>query len=322
VTFAWAIAAVLLSSQYVGTHYSSRTIDQRSNLTIPHLGIGYFGVMLTSTFLLRRAKALHANYTLVVAALVLTAYTIATVVLIQSRTQLIVGVSLTSLPWLARARKIRARTILLGCALFIMMIPVFDFMARARAFLATDSAAIGAQLDVVAQRSLSDQIRDLEFTGMAEHADRALRLFPDRLFLGRFIGLAIVTSPPAFVLRVFGLEETRSLGKLYAQTVDSEYYAKGGGYGLALSAEAYLNFGYLGGIALGLILFVLLALFERAICRWLPGCVAIPVLATFMVAVARVNRNGVESLPKIMLTLVVFVMIWRALALVATVAHH
>ena len=101
------------------------------------------------------------------------------------------------------------------------------------------------------------------------------------------------------------------MSKEYILWRDSEVYESGGGFALYLPAEAYWNFGMLGGLLSGALLFAFFYSFEALILHLLSAPLALALLGSYAVRVARVNRGGLESLPKGVLIMLILVAVVR-----------
>ncbi len=300
---AWVAAALPGLASFMSMQYGTRFVNQRSDMTIPLLGFDLLAIVGTALLIKKLLASRHRRKWWLVGLLLFTAYGVLTLVINGARTNLVSCLMLPFVSILA-VRKLTLKMMLIAGIGVLALFPVFDLIGRARSGDIGDLQTIAS---VRVDNDFESLVENTEMIGVVPIADQMIdRLGGERLW-GKYIGWSLVQSPPAFMLRPLGLDESRSLARLYIETYDTAAWEMGGGWGLPLPAEAYCNFGELGGVFSGIVLFLFVMFYERALLSRLPFPLAIALSAQFMIAVARVNRGGLESLAKPMA--VAFVML-------------
>lgn len=312
-TLVWLVIASATSEDYLRTSYGFRAPGQRSSATIPLLGFTYFGITAASVLLLHVVHRPARYRWLGAMVIFMLLFGVICVFIFGTRTRLLWSVALALCPLLLLHR-LRFSHIVALCFAVLLLLPVFDFIGRARAgFDYLDERTLAhtqRSLRSTAASPFERMVNETELMAITHNADVMVHAFREEVFLGRFIGRSILQAPPAFVLRLFDFDRVDTLSRRYVELIDPSGFAAGKGYGLALSAELYCNFRRMGGIVGGLILFIFCRTFEAFFAAVLPPWLAYPTAVSFMLNVARVNSRGLETLAKVMLVLVIFAVMW------------
>ena len=314
-TACWLAVAAFFSVEYFLTPYGTRDPGQRNPLTIVLLGFDYFGVCLTSFFIASFCRD-FSNRWMARGVTALVFYSFVCLFVFGLRTKFLWGLALAATIYLIRYRLTLARFLLSGAGL-LAFIPFLVFTSRARTDLHTLDWSVLSEsfVDTLSLR-VSEMAEDTELTQVSAHADRIIITFGNELIYGKYVGASILQSPPVIVLRLFDFEEVQSLAVEYLHYYKPGLFESGGGLALALSAESYCNFGRMGGVFSGIVLAVFCMLFEYAAVRLTPPWFGLPMVTTFAIAIARVNRGGLESVPKIFVALLVLMVLYKLLSLI------
>lgn len=293
----WIAASLPGLSRYMSMEYGTRAVEQRSDMTIPLLGfnlLAIVGMALLTERLVRASRPLRW-WLMGLGAFAL--YGIICVFIFGARTRLVWALLLPAVSLLS-IRRLTVKMVIVAAVVVVALLPVFDLIGRARLTFHVGESSLSELEDVKVGEDFKTLAATSEMVAMTPIADHVIKAFGDDLLFGEYIGWSIVQAPPAFLLRPIGLVRSQSLAGRYTATYFPDVWRRGGAYGLALSAESFCNLGEFGGLFSGLVLFVFIVFFERAILRLLPFSLALAVTADFMISVARVNRGGLESLPK------------------------
>jgi len=293
----WIGASLPGLARYMSMQYGTREVEQRSDMTIPLLGFELLAIVgmaiLTERLLSRNDRRKWWLIGLVVFA----AYGILCVFIFGARTRLVWALLMPAVSALVLRRLTLKVVLVAGLSVFALL-PVFDLIGKARATFHINEPSLKEIEAVDIGDNLEQLAANSEMVSMAPIADHVMRSFGDGFMFGKYVGWAVIQAPPAFMLRPFGLNEPRSLSGRYTETYYPDVWHRGGAFGLSLSAESYCNFQELGGVMSGIGLFLFILFFESVILSTLPFSLALAMTADFMIAIARVNRVALESLPK------------------------
>jgi oligosaccharide repeat unit polymerase len=173
-------------------------------------------------------------------------------------------------------------TVVLGCAIALALI--FPIVAASRNLAGQQ----GTSLDALQSQLYGDSnplVNMLtEMGGTMMTTAHTINLVPSaRPFqMGADYGYALLTLVPNFSGKLHPTIERGLAGSWLTWAIDPEFASRGGGYGYSFIAEAYLNFGWVGGpVALGFIGFLYASLTLWAINARSPARIAL--IATFSV---------------------------------------
>jgi O-antigen polysaccharide polymerase Wzy len=191
-----------------------------------------------------------------------------------------VGSAIAALVWLWHEWIAKLPTLLvLGAAVVLALL--FPLVAASR----NSAVQPGAPLENFLNADSNPLINTLsEMGGTMMTTAHTIDLVPSaRPFqMGADYGYALLTLFPNLFWKLHPTIERGLAGHWLVWAVDPEFANRGGGYGYSFIAEAYLNFGWLGGpIALGIIGFLYAFFVLWAINSRLPARIAL--LATFSV---------------------------------------
>jgi hypothetical protein len=191
-----------------------------------------------------------------------------------------VGSAIAALIWLWHEWIAKLPTaIVLGTAVALALL--FPLVAASR----NSAVSQGINLDTLFAGESNPLINTLnEMGGTMLTTAYTMDLVPSaRPFqMGADYGYAFLTLVPNFFWKLHPTIERGLAGNWLVWSVDPEFAYRGGGYGYSFIAEAYLNFGWVGGpIALGVIGFLYAFFVLWAINSKLPARIAL--LATFSV---------------------------------------
>jgi len=313
VTAIWLLVLSFFLGDHIRTEYGRREPGQRSPMNIPLLGFDYFGTAVCALVLMfASSKAEARNWRWVVGGVIFfVAFASGSLIVFGARTKIIWCLLLAAVPLLLKFRLTMGRIVLLS-TLLVALLPVFDYVPRARASIHTlDSELILGAADATRDRTLGEMFTGSEPVVALPHAETIIKTLGREKVYGEYIAWSFIQSPPSFILRSFGLENTRSLGTRYVVEFFPVDYRLGGGFGLPLAGEAYCNAGELGGVFGGVVLALLMTGFERIAAVARSRSIVLAVHASFIVNTARVNRQGIESLAKPFLIFAIFLVLWR-----------
>lgn len=194
-----------------------------------------------------------------------------------------VGSAAAALVWLWHEWVIKLpATVVIGCAIALALI--FPIVAASRNLAGQQ----GTSLDALQSQLYGDSnplVSMLtEMGGTMMTTAHTINLVPSaRPFqMGADYGYALLTLVPNFFWKLHPTIERGLAGSWLTWAIDPEFASRSGGYGYSFIAEAYLNFGWVGGpIALGIIGFLYTSLVLWAINSKSP--VRIALIATFSV---------------------------------------
>ena len=275
VTALWFLLSVYFVRDQFFVQYGTRAPGQRNPLTIVLLGFDYFGIVLASVLHMRLVRDRRAS-TLALSVLAVAAFGLLTFLAFSVRTKFFWGLSLAASLLLLRYRLTVRRLVLVSLSV-VVVIPFLAFTSRLRTELHTgDLSVISESLARTASLSFGDMLGGSEPVNVTTHAEEVIDLFGGERLYGRYVGLAILKSPPAFVLRLVGFDEVQSLSGEYVRYRHPSMWEDGGGLGLALSAESYCNLGMLGGVFSGVVLALFCMFMEFLAGRFTPPWLALP----------------------------------------------
>lgn len=317
VALLWIAVALPGLSRYVAMEYGTRQVEQRSDMTIPLLGFDMFALVGMALLTERLLRSPRRRLLWIAGFLAFAVYGIVMVFIVGTRTKLIWALILPSVAAL-NFQRIRFRTLMVVAAAVFALLPVFDLIGRARLTFHNEDPSLESLREIKVGSTLEQLAANSEMVGMVGISDRVIHGFGDEVMFGRYIGWSILQAPPGFLLRPVGLETTHSLAGRYTETFFPTVWRRGGAFGLALSGESWCNFRELGGVFSGLILVAFIVFFERAILPRVPYVLGLALAADFLITVARINRGGLESIPKPMaVSFVMLLVIWMCQAVAA-----
>lgn len=293
----WIGVAIPGLARYMATQYGTREVAQRSDMTIPLLGFDMFTIAGTALLTERLIRTRVKRTWLLLGLLAFAAYGIACVFIFGSRTRLVGALLCPGVAALA-IRRLTVKTAVIVTITVLSLLPVFSIIGRARSTFHEEDPSLSTLANTQVGDSFEAIAADSEMVAMIPMADKVIKRLGTEPLLGKYVGWSIVQAPPAFILRPVGLADPHSLADLYTQRYTPDVWARGGGWGLSLSAEAYCNFQEWGGLFSGIFLFLFVVAFERWVLSRLPFSLALAMAAQFMISISRVNRGGIESLPK------------------------
>jgi oligosaccharide repeat unit polymerase len=194
-----------------------------------------------------------------------------------------VGSAASALVWLWHEWVVKLpATVVVGCAIALALI--FPIVAAFRNL----GGQQGNSLDALQTQLYGDSNPVVsmltEMGGTMMTTAHTMNLVPSaRPFqMGADYGYALLTLVPNFFWKLHPTIERGLAGSWLTWAIDPEFASRGGGYGYSFIAEAYLNFGWVGGpIALGIIGFLYTSLVLWAINSRSPARIAL--IATFSV---------------------------------------
>jgi oligosaccharide repeat unit polymerase len=267
---------VVLTQGYQGLYQG----EQETSVGATPAVIGGF-LVPAAVFLLTgstvKGSSVYSKWTRNIALGLIMLYVVSQLLLGQRRT---VGATAVALIWLWHewVAKLPAAAVL-GVAIALALI--FPIVAASRNFAVQQ----GTSLDALVNGESNPFINTLtEMGGTMMTTAYTMDLVPSsRPFqMGADYGYALLTLVPNFFWKLHPTIERGLAGSWLTWAVNPEFASRGGGYGYSFMAEAYLNFGWVGGpITLGIIGFLYTSLTLWAINSRLPARIAL--LATFAV---------------------------------------
>ena len=292
----WVLLAFTRLSEIVTVEYGERSPGQRNANTIPLLGLDYFCYIVTALAACGIRQARHRLAW--VMALFPLGFGVLQFLVTSTRTAVLFGGLLSVSLGLLRLKSTKWLPWVMLSAFFILL-PLFDVIGRVRYDLPSwDMQRITALATETFQLSYGEMVENNEAVTMSQHADIIIDNFSSPPLLGYYIFFCVIQSPPAMILKYFGLEDIRALSAEYVRAFYPGLYEAGGSYALSISAEAYCNFNILGGVILGILAALFYGFLERFVCRLCCPPLAYVILCAYSINLAKLHRNGVEMMPK------------------------